>query len=209
MPHSIRFSVCQDKSTARRGTGKLMNFCLPCFTETATDDPSKSVKRAKRGNAGKMALVYSTTIFLELFSSTWVKELTQHCEVTWVCVCVCLCSCAQVREKSVQPEGAESLAGGQSHLKKGKCFTSSCKYMLCVYTLVLSLHFLFNVLFSFFFWLQWWRKCSRVSSCGASLTEGQNCSSRKDKAGPQHPHQPRGQSIIEVQLWTVNGQILL
>lgn len=54
---------------------------------------------------------------------------------------------------------------------------------------------------------QWWRKCSRVSSCGASLTEGQDCSSREDKAGPQHPHQPGGQCVIGVRLLIVHAKM--
>ena len=44
-------------------------------TEAAADDPSKSAKRAKRGNAGPVyssetAAVHSANIFLELFLST-------------------------------------------------------------------------------------------------------------------------------------------
>lgn len=38
-------------------------------TETAADDPSKSAKRTKRGNAGSMYSSKTEVVFLELFSS--------------------------------------------------------------------------------------------------------------------------------------------
>lgn len=60
-------SVCQHKiNTSRemekKNKNKKLNFCLPSFlTEAATDDVSKSAKRAKRGNSGSV-FSFKTTL---------------------------------------------------------------------------------------------------------------------------------------------------
>lgn len=181
---------------------KNMNFFCHVSTETAADDPSKSAKRAKRGNAGsvhslKTAVVHSATIFLELFSSTWVKELTQHCESN-------LSVYAHRSEESLRSQRGQK-AEQEGRVIRGEVSVLSGKHdglPLDLYTYVhdlISLHFSHSSCSSsFLFSLQWWRKCSRVSFPGASLTESKDRSSRENKAGPQHPYQPGGQCVIDV-----------
>lgn len=110
-------SVCANtKSTLAEKWKKnpqKLNFCLPSYlTEAATDDVSKSAKRAKRGNSGSVfsfkATLYWGNVFLELFSSE--VELTQHHDVTRVRVCTGqrkVCAAKGGRKPSRRAESSE------------------------------------------------------------------------------------------------------
>lgn len=60
---SVCYTVSYYASNLENEKNKKLNFCLPSYlTEAATDDVSKSAKRAKRGNSGSV-FSFKTTLY--------------------------------------------------------------------------------------------------------------------------------------------------